>query len=101
MLVDSGRSLLGRTGDSVSRVDDDSGQVALRVAVRPTRSESEHSLDSDVETLEMQQTVAIRVRPVPRTRRRGGIRTWTLNDSNMISAVFSLFSGGLRGGSVC
>ena len=25
---------------------------------------------------------------------------WTLNDSNIISAVFSRFSGGLRGGSV-
>jgi hypothetical protein len=27
-------------------------------------------------------------------------KPWQLNDSNMISAVFSRFSGGLRGGSV-
>jgi len=27
-------------------------------------------------------------------------RPWTLNDSNMISAVASRFSGGFRGGSV-
>jgi hypothetical protein len=43
---------------------------------------------------------------IPAGSRRLGRRVyrthkpWTLNDSNMISAVFSRFSGGLSGGSV-
>jgi hypothetical protein len=87
------------TGDTVSRIDDDSGQVPIRVSVRPTGSESENGLDGDVETLWTSERLGQSV--VQGLQQGSGKQTWTLKDSNMISAVFSRFSGGLRGGSVC
>lgn len=40
-----------RVGDSVSRVNDDSGERSVRRVVRPGGGEGEDGLDSDVETL--------------------------------------------------
>jgi hypothetical protein len=87
----------GLTCHTVSRIDDHTGQSPLSdFRGSPRCGQGQHSLNGDVPA----DSAGI---PVAQQYENGAVDThnpWTLKLSNMISAVFSRFSGGFRGGSV-
>ena len=80
------------TCHTISGINDDTSQCPLVDLGRsPRSSKSQYSLNSNIPILVSSgEDHAVRRAHNP----------WTLKLSNMISAVFSLFSGGFRGGSV-
>jgi hypothetical protein len=86
---------VGLTGNTVSTVDDNTCQVSLvNFTARPRRSERQHGLNGNVTG---RRDMSAKCNGDPDET----YRPWMLKLSNMISAVFSRFSGGFKGGSVC